>query len=359
MSTIAEQLTSLANTKTAIKDAIVAKGVSIADTDPFSAYPAKIGQIESGGGGGAPATKFGVSIDDIFGNVDANGVYTPSAEKFVLNLSGVKEVVDSAMRSLFTDFTSNGHAKGLVGVVANDLIKVGNSSFFYFSSKNTDLEYVYMDALEQVTNTIAFSNAFSFAKRASFKKLKRITGDSAFAAAFSNSVLVLDEVFPSLEYVSGKTVLSSIIKSSSSNPASITLSKIKTLLNQSSSDYQAVFASLYADIYLPSCTEVAKYLCSKSYKCRLHFAAAHQALIEACDGYSYKFGAEEIYFDLMLSITVNGVVYAREYTIGGYTSWKDTDGDIVYTDATAEPAVGTAVYSDQGTTQVGTVEGVA
>ena len=51
MATIAEQLTSLANTKTAIKDAIVAKGVAVADTDPFSAYAGKIGQISGCGGG--------------------------------------------------------------------------------------------------------------------------------------------------------------------------------------------------------------------------------------------------------------------------------------------------------------------
>lgn len=48
MATIAEQLTSLANTKTAIKDAIVAKGVAVADTDPFSAYASKIGAISGG-----------------------------------------------------------------------------------------------------------------------------------------------------------------------------------------------------------------------------------------------------------------------------------------------------------------------
>lgn len=56
MATIAEQLTSLANTKTAIKNAIVAKGVAVADTDPFSAYAGKIGQIS--GGGGAPAEEW-------------------------------------------------------------------------------------------------------------------------------------------------------------------------------------------------------------------------------------------------------------------------------------------------------------
>lgn len=56
MATIAEQLTSLANTKTAIKDAIVAKGVAVADTDPFSAYAGKIGQIS--GGSDTPAEEW-------------------------------------------------------------------------------------------------------------------------------------------------------------------------------------------------------------------------------------------------------------------------------------------------------------
>lgn len=36
--TIADKLTYLANTKTQIKNAIVAKGVEVADTDPFRSY---------------------------------------------------------------------------------------------------------------------------------------------------------------------------------------------------------------------------------------------------------------------------------------------------------------------------------
>ena len=58
MATIAEQLTSLANTKTAIKDAIVAKGVTVADDTPFSGYAAKIGEIQAGGGGGTPTDEW-------------------------------------------------------------------------------------------------------------------------------------------------------------------------------------------------------------------------------------------------------------------------------------------------------------
>jgi len=44
--TISDELTTLQNTKTAIKNAIVAKGVTVADTDTFASYADKIGTIE-------------------------------------------------------------------------------------------------------------------------------------------------------------------------------------------------------------------------------------------------------------------------------------------------------------------------
>ena len=53
MGTVADKLLYLNGTKTAIKDAIVAKGVPVSDSDTFRSYADKIGQIE---GGGAPST---------------------------------------------------------------------------------------------------------------------------------------------------------------------------------------------------------------------------------------------------------------------------------------------------------------
>ena len=49
MGTVADKLVYLNGTKAAIKDAIVAKGVSVADTDTFRSYADKIGQISGGG----------------------------------------------------------------------------------------------------------------------------------------------------------------------------------------------------------------------------------------------------------------------------------------------------------------------
>ena len=101
---------------------------------------------------------------------------------------------------------------------------------------------------------------------------------------------------------------------------------------------------------------------------KIHFRADMQATIEAMSQYADKWGANNatIYFDLIGTITVNSVAYSRNepnsIRVDGtktFVAWKDADGNIVYTDATAEPAVGTPIYSDQGTTQVGTVSEVA
>ena len=50
MGSIADKLTYLQETKTAIKNAIVAKGVTIDDTDTFRSYADKIREISGGGG---------------------------------------------------------------------------------------------------------------------------------------------------------------------------------------------------------------------------------------------------------------------------------------------------------------------
>lgn len=51
MGSIADKLSKLMETKSAIKSAITAKGVTVSDSDPFSSYAGKIAQIEGGGGG--------------------------------------------------------------------------------------------------------------------------------------------------------------------------------------------------------------------------------------------------------------------------------------------------------------------
>jgi hypothetical protein len=356
MATIAEQLTSLANTKTAIKDAIVAKGVTVADTDPFSGYAAKIGQIS---GGGAPATKFGTSIDNLIGDVDTEGNYIKPTEEFVLDLTGVKHVPSTGFDYTFYI------VKSITGVIADDVISVGQYGFRY-AFYGSNVKNASFGSLELVDASDAFYNTFynTPIENSPFPRLKKICAPNALNSAFNaaSKLSEYDKALPALEEVSGAAALGNCIYPFVGEKKLI-LSRVKKITGDKYS-YSAVFGSLYTDNtkwYFPRATEFIGYVWGGSSKGEIHFAAANQAAIEACDGYDMKWGfaGATIYFDLMLSITVNGVVYAREYTIGGYTSWEDTDGNIVYTDATSEPAVGTVVYSDQGVTEFGTVSEVA
>ena len=170
MATIAEQLTSLANTKTAIKDAIVAKGVAVADTDPFSAYPAKIGQIQAGGG--APATKFGVSIDNLLGNVDADGNYTAPTEKIALDLRGVKSIPTQGMYYAFLQ-------KPVVSVDASTVVSIGNYGMGNAFDGCIYLESIDFSSLESL-DSYALHAAFrgSILQTVSFPKLTNVASNS-------------------------------------------------------------------------------------------------------------------------------------------------------------------------------------
>lgn len=60
--TISDKLTYLEGTKSAIKDAIVAKGVAVSDSDTFRSYADKIGQISGGGGGKINLNVYGLTF---------------------------------------------------------------------------------------------------------------------------------------------------------------------------------------------------------------------------------------------------------------------------------------------------------
>ena len=312
--------------------------------------------------------KLGASIDNLLGDVDADGNYAASTESFVLDLTGVKFIPNVAPIPSGTGFYyALAYNSQCVGVIGNDLVDSNQrGALAGICTNNTNLRAFEFNSLETITALGMFQscNEYGYSSLVPhFRKLKRIesNGDT-FESAFSRAKIEPDETFPLLEYVSGSTQFGNF--RSFSDGDKIIFSKIKTIIGDTSK-YSGTFGSLYDSTIwkFPSATEFTNYIwnISASYPGEVHFAAANQAAIEACEGYSYKWGfaGATIYFDLMLSITVNGVVYSREYTIGGYTSWKDTSDNIVYTNATAEPAVDTPVYSDQGTTQVGTVSEVA
>lgn len=295
MATIAEQLTSLANTKTAIKEAIVAKGVAVADTDTFASYATKIGEIQSGGGGEVvDKTKFGVSIDNLLGNVDADGTYIAPTEPFVLDLSGVKSVKADAFPNAFV-------ASPVSRVVANDIISVGDRAFKNSFADNPNGLVVNFDGLEQIEARDAFYTAFASAKKsltASFAKLKKVSGVSVFREAFRGKKIIPDETFPALEEVGGADAFTQFGQFVGGDV--ITFGKVKKVVGSSAS-YNGTFLCYQMVIWqFPSAIDFSGYIFYSSGAKEIHFAAANQAAIEACDGYANKWGATnaDIIFDL-------------------------------------------------------------
>lgn len=107
MGTIAEKLTYLNETKNAIKEAIVNKGVSVNDSDTFRSYADKISSIEAGGGTGGEdefEASFMSSIDDSLG---ANVTKLPSGTTSIGNYAFYK-CYDLKLTELPNSITSIG-----------------------------------------------------------------------------------------------------------------------------------------------------------------------------------------------------------------------------------------------------------
>lgn len=365
MATIAEQLTSLANTKAAIKQSIIDKGVAVADTDPFSAYPAKIGQIS---GGSAPATKFGVSIDNLLGDVDENGKYILPTGSFVFNGNAIK----SGLRLWNRFYESNcteAYLNGLEYVTTGMLNCAFENSRLLTTAQLLNVKTIDGGLQECFQDCTALRGK-------TLSVVEEITGAYSCQKLFYNTGI--DETgLDNLRIIDGSDVCSSMY----GKCQNITRTGLENLVKIDKASAVANMFSACRGLtkeYFYMLTEVPNknamgYSTSGMFTyatnlTEIHFRKDVQSQIEAQASYAKKLGATNatIYFDLIGTITVDGVAYSR-YEPGSikvdgvrtYFAWKDASDNIVYTNATAEPAVDTPVYSDAGTTQVGTVSEVA
>ena len=317
MATIAEQLTSLANTKTAIKDAIVAKGVAIADTDPFSAYATKIGEIS---GGGAPETLYGATIGmvlghELVGDLSFDGVTDASLYRFYgkfANESGVTfrsapvtvsfpdlETVSSAgLAYMFFIAAYSGAYEGYEGNVTflfPKLKSIDALGLQYFMGGVTAgcgnlVSSLQMPLLESITGSSACDSAFyanssqrCLLTEVEFPSLTTIDGSRACEDMFHNQTALQTVAFPVLATINGSNACSKML----SGCTSLTTISFPALTSIAS----GAFGSSSMAYIFYGCTALAE----------IHFRADMRATIEATKGYANKWGAPEtctIYFDL-------------------------------------------------------------
>lgn len=363
MGTTADKLTYLNDTKTAIKNAIIAKGVAVADDVPFRNYADKIGDIS--GGEVVDKSKYGLTVDDLLGDVNEQGKYVAPAGEKTFDGAGIVSVETGCFQYSFGQFSN------IKKLIMNDLTNVEYQSFSYSFYRNQKQPVAVFQNLEVIPSSVnsSFEHFMDGATGSfpQFPKLKQALGNQAFYYLMTNTTAPdYDLVFPVLEEAGPR----SLRLMGKEKDRGYTLSALKIISGA------GVFQppnSTKNDIYLLSAVDISGTPFDTSVRV-VHFAKKNQATIEALDGYDTKFASTSaannitFVFDLITYITVNDVVYTRSeqdsirpdiYT-KTYIAWKSDSGDIVYTDYanSAEPAVDTPVYSDAGTTQVGTVSAI-
>lgn len=348
--------------------------------------------------------KLGMSIDNLLGDVDENGAYVAPTGSFVFNGSGIKKVDEYGFN--YTFYGNNAITKLLLPdleVATSDaFVSVADGASNLTEANLGKLTGVRYDAtfksafhncnnlliVHGISNWTSISSSTGFGCQDMFNGCSRlpntglsglteINGFNVCTRMYVGCIAMHSTDLDNLTTIAGRVSCQYMFQNCT-NITSIGLDALReingtccqsmfagcTALTRADfpslvtvTDKRALGASTYGEMF-DECTNITE----------IHFRADAQATIEALDGYKNKFGAKNatIYFDLIGTITVNGVAYSRNeqnsIRVDGnktFVAWKDASDNIVYTNATAEPAVDTPVYSDQGTTQVGTVSEVA
>lgn len=354
--------------------------------------------------GGGTTTKFGVSIDNLLGDVDANGVYVEPTGQAVFDGTGIKTVTSYCLAYLLyrnetitklllpdLEVTATGAfvsmAQDAINLTEANLGKLTGAldiSVFQSAFRNCyNLLIVHgMSNWTSISGTTGHNcqNMFTGCSRLSNTGLSGITeinAPSACSQMYSDCIALHSTDLDNLTTMDGYSCCQYMFQGCT-NITNIGLDALREI-NNNCCQYMFSGCTALTRADFPALTTIqnASSLGTRSTNgmfagctglLEIHFRADAQATIEGLSGYSSKFGAANctIFFDLIGTITVNGVAYSRNepnsIRVDGtktFVAWKDAGNNIVYTNATSEPAVDTPVYSDAGTTQVGTVSEVA
>ena len=287
--------------------------VAIVDTPSGKQAALKVYNLNGGGGGGsAPATKYGVSLDNLLGNVDANGVYQLSDAPFTFDAASIKEVPflskDLFMYKFYklpltgtVDFSNYMHGTGSGGKAqyftqafsytgVQKLItpreRVGGGGMQFYQS------FQHCDALKEIVfsnpiiaqQTFGFTEAFQYCdfSNASINfDIVTSIGANGFYGAFKYCKLQEEIRFTNLTEITATYAFREAFSQTTGCKR-----YFFPLLTSVTSD---AFGS-GSRLTWYNATDVEE----------IHFRADMQATIEAVTGYSSKFGATNctIYFDL-------------------------------------------------------------
>lgn len=277
--------------------------------------------IGTGTGGGG--SKYGISIDDIFGEVSSNTLQVPTGNDANLTISGFTKLAQYSFYYKFVRSTK------IHSVVFADLEQCANSyamqyGFYYC----TNLASASFPKLTTINGSSAFGNVFyGDTKLASvdLSKLETINTSSCMQYAFYNCTAL-----ESIDFSSLKTIGSASTGNTANNRhlyyafngcnklTTLTFPALEAIYCNGNGSTYGSFANnnKIQKLYFPKLTTMtwsssytnanrAMPIENMFYSCsaltEIHFASANQAAVEAMTGYSTKWGAPsscQILFDL-------------------------------------------------------------
>lgn len=277
----------------------------------------------TGSGGGGVSSKYGISIDDILGDVSSGTLQKPTGSAN-LTISGFKKVDQYGM---YYQFVRNARVRS---VIFQDLETVDQSyGLQYCFYQCTNLTSASFPKLKAVSGSSAMGNVFygnSSLVSASFPLLETVNTSSSLQYIFYNCTNLESVDFSSLKTIgtatSGSTTANNrhlyYAFSGCSKLKNITFPELTAIYCNGNGTTYGSFANnnKVEKLYFPKLTFIgwssgytnanrAQPIENLFYNCtsitEIHFAAANETAIKALTGYSVKWGAPasaQILFDL-------------------------------------------------------------
>ena len=245
-------------------------------------------------GSGGSSTKYGVSIDNILGDVDASGVLQVPSDINGITFTGVEDVAQNA---LYYKFYYNDSVKGTISFP--DLTTVsGKYGCYYTFYQCTGITSVSLPELTTVSGDYGFNSMFyqcTGITSVSLPKLTTVSGKSGCESMFGRCTALTSVSLPELTTVSGNSGCSSMFTRCTAL-TSVSLPKLTTISGSSGCNSMVNYCTALTDVYFNALTTTSfgtytnqfvnmLQQTGSSVTHTLHFPSNLESTIQGLDGY--------------------------------------------------------------------------